>query len=257
MTWSQHLIPAVLTIVLWWGSTGLIARLVGRAPSTYRNLLRLSSLIGLAGLATLFVLRDVTTQSSALLSLVAALSVWGWIEVTFLTGKVTGPAVARPVTDAALLTRAGAAFTAILWHELLIAVTVMAVAVMLIGRANDLALLVMLLLWLMRSSAKLNLFLGVRNLGEAFLPSHLHHLLDFMRQRRMNPLLPLSILLGLTIAGWFGMNALTAETVYVAAASSILAILALLAAFEHLLMVLPLPAEALWRWSLSNRRTSI
>jgi len=72
----------------------------------------------------------------------------------------------------------------------------------------------------------------------------------------MNPLLPLSILLGLAIAAWFGMAALSADTVHHAAASTILATLALLAAFEHLLMVLPLPAEALWRWSLSNRRTS-
>lgn len=256
MSWSQHLIPMLLTVVLWWGSTGVIARLVGRDPGTYPRLIALSSLLGLAGLATLFALRDITSLSSALVSLVAALSVWGWIEVTFLTGKITGPSVPRPAVDAALLSRASAAFTAILWHELLIAAAVAVVAIALLGHANDLGLLVLLLLWLMRSSAKLNLFLGVRNLGEAFLPAHLHHLLDFMRQRRMNPLLPVSILLGLAIAGWFGMHALTAETVHHAAASTIIATLAVLAAFEHLLMVLPLPAEALWRWSLSNRRTS-
>jgi len=256
MSWSQHLIPTLLTVVLWWASTGTIARLIGRAPDTYPRLIALSSFIGLVGLVTLIALREVTSLSSALLSLLAALAVWGWIEVTFLTGKITGLPVARPASDAALLPRAGAAFTAILWHELLIAATVLVVAIALLGQANDLGLQVLVLLWLMRSSAKLNLFLGVRNLGEAFLPVHLHHLLDFMRQRRMNPLLPLSILLGLAIAGGFGMGALAAETVHHAAASTIVATLAVLAAFEHLLMVLPLPAEALWRWSLSNRRTS-
>ena len=40
------------------------------------------------------------------------------------------------------------------------------------------------------------------------------------------------------------------ELVFVA----LLATLALLAVFEHLLMILPLPAEHLWRWSLANRR---
>jgi putative photosynthetic complex assembly protein 2 len=75
-----------------------------------------------------------------------------------------------------------------------------------------------------------------------------------MRQRRMNPLLPLSILLGLGIAGWYGVAALTTTVEYHAAASAILATLAVLAAFEHLLMVVPLPAETLWKWSLSNRR---
>jgi hypothetical protein len=29
-----------------------------------------------------------------------------------------------------------------------------------------------------------------------------------------------------------------------------------LALFEHLLMILPVPAETLWRWSLANRRSS-
>lgn len=256
MSWSQHLAPMLLTVVLWWGSTGVIARLVGNAPHTYPTLLRITSLLALLGLGLLVALRDVTSLASAMISLVAALLVWAFIEVTFLTGKITGPAVEPPSAEARLPSRAYAALTAILWHELLIAATVLIVAVALLDRANDLGLLVLLLLWLMRSSAKLNLFLGVRNLGEAFLPPHLHHLLRFMRQRRMNPLLPLSILLGLAIAFGFGSIALAAETVHLAAASTILATLALLAAFEHLLMVLPLPAEALWRWSLSNRRTS-
>ncbi|NDB26262.1 MAG: DUF3623 family protein, partial [Gammaproteobacteria bacterium] len=37
---------------------------------------------------------------------------------------------------------------------------------------------------------------------------------------------------------------------------TILATLAALAVVEHLLMVLPLPAESLWRWSLANRRAA-
>lgn len=254
MSWMQHMIPVVLTVVLWWGSTGVIARLVGNAPSSYPRLIFFASVLGILGLVTLFILRDITSMSSALVSLIAALAVWGWIEITFLTGKVTGPAVDRPAIDATLPARAAAALTAILWHELLIAATVVLVGVALIGHANDLGLLVLVLLWLMRSSAKLNLFLGVRNLGGAFLPPHLHHLLDFMRQRRMNPLLPISILLGLGIAGWYGVAALTTTVEYHAAASAILATLAVLAAFEHLLMVVPLPAETLWKWSLSNRR---
>lgn len=255
MSWSQHLAPMLLTIALWWGSTALIARLVGRATKTYPQLIRIASVLALIGLLTLMSIRESTSLGSALVSLVAALLVWGWIEVTFLTGKITGPSIDPPTEGSHWPARARAALTAILWHELLIAATVLLVAVLLLRQANDLALLILLLLWLMRSSAKLNLFLGVRNLGEAFLPEHLQHLIRFMRQRRMNPLLPLSILLGLAIAAWFGAIALTAETVYLAAASTILATLALLAAFEHLLMVLPLPAEALWRWSLSNRRT--
>jgi putative photosynthetic complex assembly protein 2 len=109
---------------------------------------------------------------------------------------------------------------------------------------------------LMRSSAKLNLFLGVRNLGEGFFPPHLQHLLGFMRQRRMNPLMPVSLLLAGAIGWHFGNVTLTASSTHEAAAATIIATLAVLALFEHLLMILPVPAETLWRWSLANRRSS-
>jgi prenyltransferase beta subunit len=50
--------------------------------------------------------------------------------------------------------------------------------------------------------------------------------------------------------------ALAAESAHAAAAATILGTLAALATLEHLLMILPVPAEALWRWSLANRRSS-
>lgn len=246
----------LLTIVLWWGATAVIARSIGGPTQHYPRLIVLASVIGLAALALLVTLRDTNTTGSALFALLAALGIWGWIEITFLTGTITGPATLAGEADAGLWRRAVAALTAILWHELLIAATVAIVALTLFGHSNDLALLLMLLLWLMRSSAKLNLFLGVRNLGEGFLPPHLQHLLGFMRHRRMNPLLPLSLVLGAAIGWYYGGRALLAETSYDATASTILATLAVLAVLEHLLMVIPVPAEALWRWSLSNRRTA-
>jgi putative photosynthetic complex assembly protein 2 len=106
----------------------------------------------------------------------------------------------------------------------------------------------------MRSSAKINLFLGVRNLGEAFLPQHLAHLLRYMQHRRMNLLFPFSIALGSVIVWLFGTRALQAESGFAASGYSVLATLAALAVLEHVLMVLPLQSERLWRWSLANRQ---
>ena len=45
----------------------------------------------------------------------------------------------------------------------------------------------------MRESAKLNLFLGVRNLSEEFLPAHLAYLQSYFRRRSMNMLFPFSV----------------------------------------------------------------
>ena len=256
MSWATHGAPLILTLALWWGSTAVIARLIGHTPHTYPRLLLLATLFGFAGLLLLVGLRDTTSGAAAVGALIGAIAVWGWIEVTFLTGKVTGPPPGHSADDEGLFWRAGRAFTAILWHEILIALTVAVAAVFLLGRENDLALLVLLLLWLMRSSAKLNLFLGVRNLGEGFFPPHLRHLLDFMRHRAMNALMPISLLAGTAIAWHFGVASLSAASAYEATASTILSTLAALAVFEHLLMVLPLPAETLWRWSLANRRAA-
>lgn len=262
MSWQAHVAPMLLTLLLWWGSTAVIARVIVGHPQHYRGLLQIISLIALGGLATIMLLRDITTANSAMVALLAALAVWSWIEVTFLTGRITGLAARRSDAPASLLSqgffaRAAAALAAILWHELLIVATVLIVAITTLGGANDLALSVLLLLWLMRSSAKLNLFLGVRNLGEGFLPPHLQHLLDFMRQRRMNPLMPVSLLLGVILSAHFGSAALAAESVHAAAAATILGTLAALATLEHLFMILPVPAETLWRWSLANRRSSL
>lgn len=260
MNWASHVAPLLLTVALWWGSTALIARLIVGHPQHYSRLLQWFTLIGLAGLGGIVLLREVTTSGSAMASLVAALAVWSWIEVTFLTGRITGvaartaPATAPP--SAGTLARATAAIAAILWHELLIIATVGVVALGTLGGANQLALLVILLLWLMRSSAKLNLFLGVRNLGAGFLPPHLRHLLEFMRQRRMNLLMPVSLLLGSALCVHFAWLAATALSAHEAAAAAILATLAALATLEHLLMILPVPAEALWRWSLAPRQSS-
>jgi len=256
VNWATHGAPLLLTLALWWGSTAVIARLIGHTPHTYPRLLLLATLFGFAGLLLLVGLRDTTSGAAAVGALIGAIAVWGWIEVTFLTGKVTGPPPGHSADDEGLFWRAGRAFTAILWHEILIALTVAVAAVFLLGRENDLALLVLLLLWLMRSSAKLNLFLGVRNLGEGFFPPHLRHLLDFMRHRAMNALMPISLLAGTAIAWHFGVASLSAASAYEATASTILSTLAALAVFEHLLMVLPLPAETLWRWSLANRRAA-
>jgi hypothetical protein len=72
----------------------------------------------------------------------------------------------------------------------------------------------------------------------------------------MNPLMPVSLLLAGAIGWHFGNVALTVSSTHEAAAATIIATLAVLALFEHLLMILPVPAETLWRWSLANRRSS-
>ena len=90
MMWQTHIVPMLLTVALWWGSTAVIARLIVGDPQRYPFLLRLFATIGAAGFAMILALREVNSTASAVAALLAALAVWSWIEVTFLTGKITG-----------------------------------------------------------------------------------------------------------------------------------------------------------------------
>jgi putative photosynthetic complex assembly protein 2 len=245
---TATLVGAVaLTVLLWWGSTGLITRLVRRDTSTYPTLLAATSIVALLGLAVLVGVRDDTGAPAALAGFCAALALWSWIEVTFLTGAITGPMRALPVG----MPRRGwrhalAALRAILWHELAIVALTAAVALLTAGRPNAIGLATLLVLWVLRSSAKLNLFLGVRNLGEGFLPAHLAHLLDYLHHRRMNALLPFSLLGGALLAAWLAACVATASSPADAVGYTMIASLATLGVLEHLLMVVPLPPEMLW-----------
>lgn len=253
--WTLLCGSLLLTIAVWWGATGLIAWLIGRSADTYPTLLRGTLALGIIALTAVLATRELQSIVGAVGAFLGAIGVWAGIEVSFLTGRITGLAPRASATAHSHGWRhAIEAIRVILWHELLIIGLVAVVAALTIDAGNRLALGTLLLLWLMRSSAKLNLFLGVRNLGEAFLPQHLAHLLRYMQHRPMNVLFPFSIVLGGLIVWWLGSQALQADSRFAGAAYGILTTLAALAVLEHVLMVLPLQSERLWRWSLANRQ---
>lgn len=255
MNWTLYAGSVIATIVLWWGSTGLIAWLVGRPVRHYPALLRGATALALLSLAALARVREAASVAQAVIAFLAALGLWSWIEITFLTGRLTGPRKTPSTAEPNGWRHARDAIAAILWHEFAIIAIVSLAAFVTAGGDNRVGVLTLLLLWIMRSSAKLNLFLGVRNLGEVFLPPHLGHLLGYLRRRPMNALFPFSLILGGLLVATGLDRVLEAATPFEAVGYSLLTTLAALALLEHVLMVLPLPAEALWRWSLATRRS--
>jgi putative photosynthetic complex assembly protein 2 len=254
-SWNEYLWPALATVFFWWGTTGLIAWLIGRPARHYRSILLGVTALAVFSLVGIAALGGTQSTLSAFLSFLAALGLWSWVEITFLTGLITGPHYQRSQPRRGIA-HAWDAIRAILWHEFAIIAIVASCAVVTWSAENLTALYTLLLLWVMRSSAKLNLFLGVRNLGEVFLPKQLQHLLTFLRHRQMNLLFPFSILLGSILTWQLAQVAVDADTGFTVTAFTMLAALSALAMLEHWLMVLPIPAEALWRWSLQNRQTS-
>jgi putative photosynthetic complex assembly protein 2 len=105
----------------------------------------------------------------------------------------------------------------------------------------------------MRQSAKLNVFLGVANLNERFLPTHLKYIFTYFTCKRMNPLLPLSVIAGVlcAIPLWQAAVHPSATDFQIAWMSLTGAILSL-AVLEHILMVVPFSSERLWKWGMRS-----
>jgi putative photosynthetic complex assembly protein 2 len=246
---AEHGLPALYAVFVWWFATGLILHLDGLRPETFRWSM------GGATAALAFACWGLSASAGnpsvggAYLAFTCALLVWGWVEMSFLTGWLTGPRKAPLEPGSSGWPRFVAALGAVLWHELAILAGAALVAGLTWGGPNQIGAGTFLVLWTMRLSAKLNVFLGVRNFAESFLPDHLRHLRSFFRRRPANALFPFSVT-GSTIACalLFGAASAPDAGAFRAAGFTLLGTLMALAVLEHWFMVLPLPSEALWRW---------
>lgn len=252
---SAIALPVLVALLAWWLATGAILYLDGRPRSTYRYSLAAASLLALVALAALYLTRDDTTVEGAYAAFAAGLMIWAWQEMAFLMGFVTGPRKQACAPGCRGWRHFLHGVHALLHHELALLAGGALVIALTWGGANLVGLWTYVALWVMRQSAKLNLFLGVRNLGESLMPEHLHYLKGYFRRRPMNPLLPFSVLLSGGLALLLTVTALAPEaTPFEATAQLLLATLLALAAIEHLFLVLPVPLDALWQWAMRARQ---
>ncbi len=248
-------LAVLFAVFIWWFSTGIVLLLNGMQRRSYRWSLALSTGLGLAALYAVAHTARQTSVAGAYCAFTSALLVWGWHELSFLTGWITGPRTTAIAPGLQGWPRFVQAVRAILWHELgILAVGVFIVAITW-GAPNQVGTWTFLVLWAMRTSAKLNLFLGVRNLSEEFLPPHLAYLESFFRRRAMNLLFPLSVSAASGVLAVMVMHALEPTTTATEVLGlTLVGTMLALAILEHWLLVLPLSATALWRWAMATRR---
>ena len=245
--------PVLFAIFVWWFSTGVVLLLNGMPRTTFRWSVLISSALALTALYGVSHTVHSLSVVNAYCAFTCALLIWGWHELTFLTGWLTGPRQ-EACTAVDGWPRFRQAVAAILWHELAILASGIVLAIITWNAPNKIAMWTFLVLWVMRTSAKLNLFFGVRNLSEEFLPPHLAYMASYFRRRAMNIFLPFSIAtsaaaLVLIAQAAMKFDTSTAGTVGLLLVGSMLT----MAILEHFLLVLPLPSTALWRWAMRNR----
>jgi putative photosynthetic complex assembly protein 2 len=247
-------LPALFTLLIWWSSTGLIIFLDGLRRETFRWTMLGATTLLLTGLFGLHVLAHDTSVTAAWLGFVCGVLCWAWIEIAFLTGAVTGPRRTAIPPDLSGWPRLRAAIAVLLWHELAIMALAAAIVALTWGAPNQIGTWTFLAFWAMRQSAKLNLYLGVRNLSESFLPDHLRYLESYFARRRMNLLFPVSVIAGVTAVVMLALAAMAPDaTRHETVGLTLLATLVVLGLLEHVFMVLPVPADVLWRWGLASR----
>lgn len=243
----QIALPVLCTLFVWWFSTGVVLYLVTLPRRTHRwTLLGATAVLGV-GLWGLSVSATDETANGAYLAFCCAIAVWGWQEVCFLTGVAMGPRTAPCPAGVEGFKRVGLAIQVILYHELQLLALGAAVVFATIGGANQVGLWTYAVLWTMRLSAKLNLFLGVPFLHDDWLPAQLRYLRSYFRIRPMNHLFPVAVSAATIVAFVLVQGALAPDATDVDAVGRLLlASLLAAAVLEHWFMVLPLPVAALW-----------
>jgi putative photosynthetic complex assembly protein 2 len=237
-------VPLLLTLFLWWFSTGAILLVMRqRAVVVQRGFLVVTGMAALALWGLSASSHDAGT-TGVYIAFACALVLWGWNEMAFLLGHVTGPRRIAATPGASGLRRFIEAAEAVLYHEIALVLSVGAVALVTAGGDNKTGLWTILILFAMRLSAKLNIFLGVFNTTEQFLPPRLAHLKSYFRKRAMNLLFPVTVSVASVGVWLLWSEAMAVEPgSAVAVSSALLATLLALGVLEHWFLVVPLPAR--------------
>ncbi len=247
---------AILAVVAaWWLSTGVVLRVVWLPRRMHRASLAIFTVIAVLGGYGLLRAASMPTVGGAYLGLASSLALWAWHELSFLVGVVCGPRREPCRERATGWVRFRDATATVIHHEIALAATMVAIAAATWGAPNQVATGTFLVLWVMRLSAKFNVFSGVRNLSEEFVPPHLRYLSSYFRRTRYNPLMLLSLGGGaVALAMLVGMASAADASRFTVVGSTLVSAMLALGLLEHVFLAVPLPDAMLWRWLIRGER---
>lgn len=252
----DYALPIILAVAAWWSSTVVLIYRAGLPRGSFAATLAGATIVMVLGVYAIVAFRNDTSAMGAYLSFFGGLSIWAWHEVSYLFGFISGPRPEACPPGASGWQRFVLGVKTCIYHELAVVVTAIVIAALVWGATNRVGLWTFTILWLMRWSAKLNIFLGVRNLHDEFWPEHLRYLKSFVRKRSMNELFPLSILFASAALAVLASAAIGAgDDLARRTGALLLATLLSLAILEHGLLVLKIRDDALWRPGMRSRRS--
>jgi len=254
---SSPWIASLIAIFVWWFSTGAILVAVRRADRLGTHGMTVFMglpLLALGAWAVNSSLADVSVYG-AYLGFAGALAIWGWIELAFLAGVITGPQREDCPSGLAPGDRFFRAFSTVAYHELALTLGLWGLVMASVGAENRIAVAIYLVLYLARILAKLNLFYGVPRINLEFVPDRLVHLKSYFRRGPVTLAFPIAITVLTALLAVCAERLWTAGSEVTVVGFALLTAMAALALLEHWLMVVPLPDAKLWRWMLPSPKT--
>jgi putative photosynthetic complex assembly protein 2 len=250
---ASYIVPPIYAALIWWFSTGAVLLLVGRAGrfeilrGVSATVLLLGSLLGLAATA------NDTTVGAAYAAFSCTILLWGAQEIAFLAGWLTGPRAEACPFGARGWKRLGFALQAILYHELALLVCGAAIVALTWNGLNHAGLWTFAALWVLRQSAKINLFLGVPVTNDELMPESVQFLKTYFARKRVGAFFPISITLATAVLVIMIQRlAEVGVTPFEVVSLTLVSTLFALGVVEHWFMLMPLPAITLWGWGMRS-----
>jgi putative photosynthetic complex assembly protein 2 len=251
---GSYLTPPLYAAFVWWFSTGAVLLLVGRADGNGALKLFSAGALLLMGLYGIAITADVTSVTGAFVAFTGTILLWGAQEIAFLAGWVTGPRPERCPEEARGWRRLNLALQAILYHEVALLACGAAIVALTSGRGNATALWTFAALWVLRQSAKINLFLGVPVTNDELMPEPVRFLKTFFARRPVSLFFPLSVTLATaSLVIMIQRLVEVAATPFEIASLTLVSTLFALGVIEHWFMLLPLPAITLCGWGMRSQ----
>jgi putative photosynthetic complex assembly protein 2 len=246
---SEFALPLLFATVLWFVATGFVLWLDKLPSHTWPISITMATVASGFAMAGIIATAEETSPWAAYVAFACALVLWGWHELSFLMGFVTGPNRNPCPPDAKGWRRFRLAAATLIHHEVAMFACVIALMAVTWGKANQTATLTFLLLFVMRLSAKFNIFAGVPHLSTEMMPDHMRYLASYFRIAPPRWFFSLSVSGIAVLAAWLADKALSSQGGISTGYALAFALVAL-AFIEHGFLVVPWQDTAIFRWAM-------
>lgn len=249
---TEFTLPLLFATVLWFVATGFVLWLDKLPSHTWPVSITMATVASGFAMGGIIATAEETSPWAAYVAFACALVLWGWHELSFLMGFVTGPNREPCPPDARGWRRFRLAAGTLIYHEVAMFVCLLVMAASTWGKANQTATLTFLLLFVMRLSAKFNIFAGVPHLSTEMMPDHMRYLASYFRIGPPRWFFLASVSGIAVLAAWLADQALSSQG-GIATGYALAFALVALAFIEHGFLVVPWQDTAMFRWAMPQR----